>query len=239
MADNVRKVTFKFDGANVSTQAFGRDLIPLITNVYAIAQACSDDEVRVVSIENNCIKFTLFVAAASAVLFAANMNGIRDAAKYNLAAKSINAALKKHNATLEFSDSASGETRVFSGRNELPSVREAHHEIKTTLAIYGELLDVGGIKPNAHIQSDAFESCVVLDIEREDAKRLAQRLYSQIGVHASVTISDGCVVAGKVLDIMDYAPEDMTEWLHANKESIGIDAFKGIDVSGFIAEQRV
>ena len=59
MAGRTRNIVFKFDGANVSTQAFGREFIPLMANVYALVQACSDEEVRIVSIENNCIKFTL------------------------------------------------------------------------------------------------------------------------------------------------------------------------------------
>lgn len=55
MADKTRNMVFKFDGANVSTQAFGREFIPLMANVYALVQACSDEEVRVVSIENNSV----------------------------------------------------------------------------------------------------------------------------------------------------------------------------------------
>ncbi len=240
MTDKTRNMVFKFDGANVSTQAFGREFIPLMANVYALVQACSDEEVRVVSIENNCIKFTLAVAAlASPVLCLGSMDGVRDAVKYNAAAKAINATLKKHSATLEFSDSASGEICLFDEQKEMPFIPEVHNDVKTTLAIYGELLDVGGVKPNAHIQSDAFEDDVVLDVEREDARTLAQRLYSQIGVNASVTIRDGCVISGKVLNVIDYAPEDMGEWLDRNKNALGIEAFKGIDVSGFIAEQRI
>ena len=240
MTDNIRKLIFKFDGANVSTQAFGRDFIPLMANVYALVQACSDEEVRILSIENNCIKFTLAVAAlASSVMCVGDINGIRDVVKYNVAAKAINATLKKHNATLEYSDSASEKICRFDEHREMPFVPEIHHDIKTTLAIYGELLDIGGVNPNVHIQSDAFNDDVVLDVEREDAKKLAQRLYSQIGVNASVTVRDGRVIAGKVLDVMDYAPEDMAEWLHVNKDALGLDAFKGVNISSFIAEQRV
>lgn len=240
MAGKTRNMVFKFDGANVSTQAFGREFIPLVANVYALVQACSNEEVRIVSIENNCIKFTLAVAAlTSSVLCLGGMDGVKDTVKYNAAAKAINTMLRKHNATLELSDSANGDVCLFDGQKELPSVHEVHHDVKTTLAIYGELLDVGGVNPNAHIQSDAFEDDVVLDVEREDAKTLAQRLYSQIGVNASVTIRDGHVIAGKVLSVIDYAPEDMGEWLGRNKNALGIEAFRGIDVSGFIAEQRI
>ena len=240
MAGRTRNIVFKFDGANVSTQAFGREFISLMANVYALVQACSDEEVRIVSIENNCIKFTLAATTlAASVLCVGGMDGVRDAVKYNAAAKAISATLKKHCATLEFSDSASGEVCFFDGQREMPSVPEIHHDIKTTLAVYGELLDVGGVNPNAHIQSDAFEDDVVLDVEREDAKKLAQWLYSQIGVNASVTIRDGHVIAGKVLNVIDYAPEDMGEWLGRNKNALGLEAFKDIDVSEFIAEQRI
>ena len=238
MTDNTRKMTFKFDGANVSTQAFGREFIPLMSNVYNLVQACSEEEVRVVSIENNCIKFTFAVAAiASSALCGGN--GVVDVARYNVAARAINATLKKHKATLELADSACGAICHFDEQKEMPSIPEVHHDVKTTLAIYGELLDVGGVNPNAHIQSNAFEGDVVLDVEREDAKRLAQSLYSQIGVNASITIRDGRVIAGKVLNVLDYAPVDLTDWVHANKNSLGLDSFKGIDISSFIAEQRV
>lgn len=239
MTDDTRKMTFKFDGANISTQAFGHEFISLMSNVYALAQACSSEEVRVVSIENNCIKFTLSVAALSfSVLCGGVENGVIDAVRYNAAVKAINATLKKHEATLELSDSAHSEVCRFDGQKEMPSIPETHYETKTTLAIYGELLDVGGIKPNVHIQSDAFEDDVVLDVERENAKKLAQRLYSQIGVNASVTIKNGRIIAGKVLNVMDYAPEDMADWLHTNKNALGVDAFKDVDISDFIAEQR-
>ena len=110
MAGKTRNMVFKFDGVNVSTQAFGREFIPLMANVYALVQACSDEEVRIVSIENNCIKFTLAATTlASSVLCLGVMDGVRDVVKYNAAAKAISATLKKHCATLEFSDSASGE----------------------------------------------------------------------------------------------------------------------------------
>lgn len=240
MAEKKREMVFKFDGENVSTQAFGREFIPLMASVYALVESCSDEEVRIVSIENNCIKLTFAVAAvASSVLCTGGIDGIRDVAKFNLSTKTINAMLRKHNATLEFSDSESGVFCRFDRQREMPSVPEVHHDVKTTLAIYGELMDVGGVNPNAHIQSDAFEDDVVLDVEREDAKRLAQRLYSQIGVNALVTIRDGHVISGKILNVIDYAPEDIGDWLSRNKNALGIEAFKGVDVSSFIAEQRI
>lgn len=235
-----KELVFQFDGASVNSEAFGRDFIPLLANVYALVQACSDEEVRVVSIENNCIKVVVAAAMlASFALGASAVQGVREPAKYNVAAKALNASLKKHNATLELSDSGTGAVCRFDADRGMPAAPEPHRDVKTTLAIYGELLDVGGINPNVHIQSDAFQDDVVLDVGREDARKLAQRLYSPIGVNASVTIRDGHVISGKVLDVIDYAPQDLEDWLEQNQDTIGIEAFKGLDLATFIAEQRI
>jgi hypothetical protein len=240
MATATEKLVFKFDGAGVNSAAFGRDFLPLVVDVYSLVQACAEDEVRVLSIENNCIKVVLLAAAAvCGVLLGDSSAGVKDVAKYNVAARGITSALKRHGSTMELWASEGGTVRRFDGETGFPSIPEVHREVKTTLAIYGELLDVGGANPNVHIRSEAFPSDVVLDVGREEARRLAQRLYSQVGVHAAVTIRDGAVFSGKVLDIIDYAPEAMDEWLRRGGGVPGIAAFKDVDVARFIAEQRV
>lgn len=240
MNDKNDTITFKFDGANVSTEALGCSLLPLAVQVYNLVQSFSDEEVRLLSIENNCVKMTFArTAVAALALTGASLDGVKDIAKFNAATHAINAMLQKRNATLVVEDVPHGHVREFDGKREMPTIPEIHHDVKTTLAIYGDLLDVGGVNPNAHIQSDAFADDVVLDVERDDAKKLAQRLYSQVGVSASVTIRDGRIISGKVLEVIDYAPEDIEEWLRHNTNALGIDAFKGIDIPSFIAEQRI
>jgi len=41
------------------------------------------------------------------------------------------------------------------------------------------------------------------------------------------------------LPLADYAPEDMGEWIKKNGSAIGIEAFKGVNLADFIAEQRI
>lgn len=241
MKDKKDTITFKFDGANISTDALGSSLLPLAAHVYNLVQACSDEEARLVSIENNCVKMTFArtVAAVALTLAGTCLNGVKDVAKYNLAAKAINAMLVKRNATLDVADGSGRMVCRFNGNTALPSMPEVHHDVKATMAIYGELVDVGGIDPNVHVQTDAFPDGVLLKIEREDARKLATRLYRQIGVNAAVTIRDGKVIAGKVLNVIDYAPEDMGEWLKKNGSAIGVEAFEGVNLADFIAEQRI
>ena len=240
MATKHQTITFKFDGANVSTDALGSSLLPLACQVYNLVQACSDEEARLLSVENNCVKFTFARTVVAAVaLFGGVPDGVRDVAKYNAATRAINTMLVKREATLEVEGAADGAVLRFNGASVIPSLPEAHHDVKAIMAIYGELLDVGGVEPNIHIESDSFNDNVRLDVERDDARRLAKRLYSQVGVNAAVTIRDGKVISGKVLSVIDYEPEDMSEWLAHNGNNIGAEAFKGVNVAEFIEEQRI
>ena len=148
--------------------------------------------------------------------------------------------LSRNCATLEIEDSAGGNVRRYDNTTGVPSLPEIHHDIKTTMAIYGELMDVGGIDPNVHILSDAFPAGVLLKVEKSDAQILAKRLYSQVGVNASVVIRDGKVVSGKILDVIDYAPEeDMAIWLGKNTGKLGAESFKDVNIADYIAEQRI
>lgn len=240
MADGAQTITFKFDGANVSTDALGGSLLPLASNVYNLVQACSDDEARLLSIENNCVKITFArTAVAALALLGGTIEGVRDIAKYNASARAINTVLTKRDATLEVKDMSNGTILKFDSKSAMPSLPEVYHDVKATMAIYGELLDVGGVEPNIHISTDAFPENVRLDVERDDARKLAKRLYNQIGVNATITIRNGKVMSGKVLSVIDYAPEDMSEWLSKNEGNLGAEAFRGIDVAKFIEEQRI
>ena len=233
-----KAVVFKFDGPNVNTEALGKDLISLLGNVYQMVESCSDTPPGVTSIENNCITIKM-VCGAAAMLALNGQTEVRDVAKYNASVKAINTCLRTHGATLDYLEPKTGVTKHFSVNEELPMIAETHHELRSTIKVYGELIDVGGANPNAHILSDSFDEPIKLDIDREIAKKLAKRLYDQIGVDASVVIRDGKVVSGKVLSVVDYEPQAIDEWLRSNEGTLGVEAFRGVDMDAFIAEQRI
>lgn len=240
MKNDIQTITFKFDGANVSTDALGNALLPLACQVYNLVQACSDEEARLLSIENNCVKITFArTAVAALALFGIANDSIKDVTKFNAASRAINAMLSRNCATLEIEDSTGGNIQRFDETAGVPSLPEVHHDIKTTMAIYGELIDVGGVDPNVHILCDAFPAGVLLKVEKSDAQILAKRLYSQVGVNASVVIRDDKVLSGKILDVIDYAPEDMGTWLNRNNGKLGVESFNGVNIEDFIAEQRI
>ena len=235
-----KTIVFKFDGPDVNIKTFGKDFLSLANHVYNLAQSCTDEEPRFESFENNCITIKMIVPViASLALCGGDVSAIRDVGKYNASIRGLNGCLRTHNATMEFSDPGRNSVCRFDVDNEIPQVEDSHTEVKSTIAIYGELVDVGGTNPNAHIRSDAFPSDVVLEVDRVVAKQLAVRLYDPIGVNATVTIRDGKVVAGKVLEVINYEPEDLESWLSKNGKMLGVEAFEGVDLSAFIAGQRI
>ena len=232
-----KELVFKFDGPNVNTQAFGKDFIPLLFHVSRLVEACSGEAPSVVAVENNCIKIRL-LCLSTVVLFtgAVLVHPIKNVTMYNTAVRKITDCMKAHGATLEYRDGTSCHT--FGETETLPVILEENVDLRTTMTIYGELLDVGGANPNAHICSAAFEGDVKIDVNRDMAKRLASRLYEQVGIRAEVVIRNGKVVSGKALSIVDYEPQPIEAWLKENEDSLGVDAFKDMDLEAFIAEQR-
>ena len=234
-----KTLVFKFDGPDVNMQAFGRDFVSLFNNVYQLVESCSDDAPCVTAVENNCITIRLICSAAVALAFNCTGSGtVKNPIKYNAAVRGINSCLHSHHATLEYRDGDEGRVCQFGEAQELPAVAEAHCDVHSTMTIYGELVDVGGANPNAHIRSDAFEDDVKIDIDRDLAKRLASRLYEQVGINAAVVVRGGKVISGKALSVVEYDPKPIDEWLLENEGALGVEAFKGIDINAFIAEQR-
>lgn len=232
-----KELVFKFDGPNVNTRTFGKDFIPLLFHVSQLVEACSGEAPSVLEIENNCVKIKL-LCLATAVLFTgtAAAHTIKNVPMYNTAVRKINDCMKAHGATLEYHD---GTKRLTFGETKtLPVIVEKNVDIRTTMTIYGELLDVGGANPNAHICSAAFEDDVKIDVNRDMAKQLASRLYEQVGVRADVVIRNGKIVSGKALSIVNYEPQPIEAWLKATAGSLGTNAFEGMDIDAFIAEQR-
>lgn len=235
-----KNIVLKFDGKDINSSALGRDFLPLLNSAYNLVQACSEDDVAISNFENNCIKITFVVPVmVSLALGMGDIGGVKDVARYNAAIKAINACLQKRGATLECSDTESSVVSNFDSENTIPAIEVVNRELTTQTRIFGTLLDVGGANPNAHIRSASFEDDVLLNVDVDIAKRLAKRLYEDIGVTAMITVVDGKVKSGKVLDILDYEPIDINKWLSENVGTTGVEAFEGVDIASFVNEQRI
>lgn len=236
-----KTVVFKFDGDKVNTQAFGKDFISLLNDVYQLVEMCSNEEPCILSIENNCIMIKVACSVLTALFVnAPELNVIKNFEKYNQAIKGINRCLCSHNASLEFKDECAQKLYRFDKEHGLPYIEDLKPErIRTHMAIYGELVDIGGVNPNAHIRSNAFKDVVKVNITHNIARQLAPKLYDFVGITAKVEICDGKFLSGEALTVLEYAPLPIEQWLQINEKTGAASAFDGVDVDAFIAEQRI
>lgn len=234
MSTAPQELIFKFDGPGVSIESFGQDFPLLVTAINDLVSSCASDEVRFLGVENNCIKFTLAAALTSLSLLTLPPSSVSDIPKFNSASRRISSLLSSRHSTLQITDSSG--VHLFDFQTPLPVLSDPIPIIHSTLAIYGELENVGGSSPNIHLRTDSSLETVVLNVDHETARLLASRLYQQVGVNASVTLRGCKVLHGRVLDVLDYDPEPLDDFL--SHEFPGIDAFRGLNVSDYLAEQR-
>jgi len=79
--------------------------------------------------------------------------------------------------------------------------------LKGETTIYGELIDVGGDNPNIHIKINE-DYIIIVDTNREIAKKLGNRLFDTIGLngYAKWEIETSKILEFKLSSILDYNP---------------------------------
>ena len=210
-----RIVTIKLDGEGIVPEAMGQDLLRVLNSCWALAKLSGDDQcMGIQSIENNCvlIKFVVGIGMSALVLFGQGETG--DASKRNAEIEAINKIAKDRCLTISVTDSLDPDFQVqYSAASPIPQVEETREIVNQCMNIYGELTDVGGKTPNIHIHSRRQEQSICLSISKEDARKVANRLYGKIGVYARVTTVDDVITKGEVLEVLDYDPVEPHEWM--------------------------
>lgn len=112
--------------------------------------------------------------------------------------------------------------------------------IKEYMTLYGELLQIGGKNPNAHIKSMLSEKTIICDVTQEQARALGSRLYQIIGLKGIATISLPKYDINKFLvkEILPYQETDKDKNIEKLKQ-IFSDQVKDIDdVDAFFRKIR-
>ena len=137
---------------------------------------------------------------------------LRPAALENL--QSLSAGLKKHNLVMEF---FSNEGNVTLLPEKVPAALGTFEEMTT---VYGELIAVGGKKPNIHLEIPGRKEQLICDVSRQQAHELAGKLYTTIGVYgtAVIEISTMKMTRFRVEKIIPYDPADRNSAINALRD---------------------
>lgn len=240
--DLYKEIKFTLDGEGIYPAKMGMEIIPLLSSFLKLTTACSSGPVGIAALESNCIsmKFLVPLAFSCAILAGTEIAEGVNVQDYSSAARSINNLLQKKSAVLYCFDDNDYEYARFDGKNTLlPEICSDYTPVKATMAIYGELLDVGGGSSiNAHIRSDAFPKTLILDVSKDNAKKLAHKLFSLIGVKAEVNMINSVITGGEIIEIIDYDPLPIEVWLKNEALPLMGKAYDGVNVEDFLRELR-
>ena len=217
-----------FKGENISPETFSnKKLFPLLesyTNtLFEISKSNASlsaerADYAICKIENGSYKVTvadLSEESQNELLSVIENNTyslLPPAALENL--QNLSSGLKRHGLVMEFFSNAGKITLL---PEKIPETLGTFEELTT---IYGELIAVGGKKPNIHLEIPGRKEQLICDITKQQAHALAGKLYTIIGVYgtATVEISTMKITRFKVENIIQYEPETYNSTLEALRE---------------------
>lgn len=94
---------------------------------------------------------------------------------------------------------------------------------KEETTIYGTLIQIGGRKPNIHLEIPGRSNLLICDINESMAKELALKLYTEIGLSgiADRYINSTEIKRFKVVEILPYDPSSYDENINRLRELFG------------------
>ena len=129
--------------------------------------------------------------------------------------QTLSAGLKKHSLVMEFFSKTGTTISLFP--ENVPVSLGTFEELTT---IYGELIAVGGKKPNIHLEIPGRKEQLICEVTKQQAHELAGKLYSDIGVYGTATIEIATMkmIRFKVEKIILYEPGNRNSTITALRE---------------------
>jgi len=166
------------------------------------------------SIEDNCVLYKMKTVGVAATAITTLFSCFNTTSNWNdYPIDFYNKAIKFHktitskNMECVFLDSDTNTVKMkISKKHPMPNIEKNIMKYHTT--IFGELIDIGGIKPNAHIIPLGESKSITCSISKELATKLGSRLYTTVGLAGEVLSESGNIVSMKVETIDPYVKKD-------------------------------
>lgn len=94
---------------------------------------------------------------------------------------------------------------------------------KEETTIYGTLIQIGGRKPNIHLEIPGRSNLLICDVDESIAKELAAKLYTEIGLSGTADryVNSTEIKRFKVEEILPYDPSSYDENINRLRELFG------------------
>jgi hypothetical protein len=238
---NMKTIKFKLEGKGITPDALGKGLIDFLQNIFILTEAYNSTPIGITAVENNCITVRFLVPVAFSFALFGNPNIVNSRISVNQVINSVasmNKLLASRNATMHCYDN-DVECVKYDGSSHKIPVIFVENPIKNVIPLYGELVDIGGSgEANIHIKTSIQKKAITLSITKELARQLAHKLYSNIGVQAEVSYLRGEIINGRVVGIINYAPQSLESWLEKDALPVLGKEYQNINVEDFLNSLR-
>lgn len=214
-----------------------------VSNLMAKADPAGDAKAGLASIEPNCIKLNInllnrrAVRVLSLLWFYLSGANVTLPLACNAQIDFINGFVKRNNLTISVPGRHGSGPLHVSAVNPIRKMEA--RKMRYTTSIYGELMDVGGVTPNAHIKPVNGEKQIRCQIDRDMAIALGERLYSVVGLRGEATSEDGVITDFKVSSILPYRVRPNQDVFVELRNSGLAEMFKDVDDPvAFVREMR-
>lgn len=222
------------------------DLGVFITTLASLAHKIGGEEsqIAITGIEPNCISLNVLGKSEAAVKALATFVAAQLAAgavmlpvACNDEIRYFNGFCKHHEASVSFvGDDETQRLRVTP--KALLRQAEKRSPMRYETTIYGEVVDVGGITPNVHLDCVGHGK-VTANLSRELAIQLAPRLYQVVGLKGIATEVDGEITDFSVTELTPYCYEPGTDPCAGLRDLEAKHGFfNGVDPTEFVRAQR-
>lgn len=230
-------VSIRLDGENVIPSRFGRDIAALVDAFLCLAG--DGTGVGLNDLEKNCVTMRFVMPLDVSPMALVGQTDACACRNKRSLIQTLNRLLGKYQAVMQVRDEFDHVCQTYDGGEKQIPLPEQEKDFSEIMSVYGELTNVGGSeKVNIHLRSRMLGRTICLDVcSREEARKFAARLFTEIGVEAEVKRENGEIIGGKVLRMLPYDPMPWDEWEAKNLPKYS-NAFKDVDVEEYIREMR-
>lgn len=152
--------------------------------------------------------------------------------------KGIQKVGSRYDSPSQFGCAQEGEHRDVLGVIEIEDEIPGPKMIRGMTTLYGRVERVGGKEPKVHVRTRDNET-VIISLEQEQARQLANQLYEMVGLRGEAEwfVETGQIDSFKLGEIIEYSGGGVAEGFEKLSEAVG-GAFDNVDPAEYTRRMR-
>jgi len=203
-------------------------------------KSSSNIQVGLTAIEDNCVSYQFYgnpvALQAFVMLYKFQKSNYRNLpTNCNPSIDKLNKFMTRTGTNIGFFGTKKEKLRL-SPSNPLRKIEV--YEFQSPTTVYGELLNIGGKTPNAHIMLQSTGKTIMCNLNKEQAIQLANKLYQIIGLHGFAYYQADEIIKFKVISISQFNQNKKYNPFAKMREMGANKYFDELDVNSYVKYMR-